>query len=472
MPITTTPSGGPQGEFSTYTPISAQTISTAVSSFTFSNIPTTFTDLVIVLTGGNSRTDASDSLTIRFNSDSGSNYSNTDLFGTSSGAASTRTSSATTMRISSVAGSTNGLNSTSTIHIFNYANTTTYKTAIGRGNITNVEVNARVGLWRSTSPITSVNLLAQEGLANWAVGTTFTLYGIKAATPAPKATGGDLVYTDNTYWYHVFKNSGVFDAKTSMSVDYLVVAGGGAGASDSNGSTGGGGAGGYRTSIGGSQLSVTPIQYAVTVGAGGSAVSIPTSYAGGQGSNGSNSVFSSISATGGGRGAMDRAGGAPGSGGSGGGGGASTYLTGGTGNAGGYSPVEGYAGGNTNGGNGSGGGGGAGGAGSPASGGAGGAGGVGVSNSISGTATFYAGGGGGGYYAINNSGTVAAGGNGGGGAGGAGPANGGNPNTAATNGTANTGGGGGGGGNRVDASGAKYPGGQGGSGIVIVRYAV
>ena len=44
MPITTTPSGGPQGEFSTYTPISAQTLSRAVSSVTFSNIPTTFTD--------------------------------------------------------------------------------------------------------------------------------------------------------------------------------------------------------------------------------------------------------------------------------------------------------------------------------------------------------------------------------------------------------------------------------------------
>ena len=164
----------------TYEPIATHTIATAVSSYTFSSIPSTYTDLVIVLNGGNTRADTSDSLTIRFNGDTGSNYSNTNLEGNGSAASSSRNSSATTMRIADVAANSSGLGSVAIINILNYSNTTTYKTALGRGNVANAYVSARVGLWRSTSAITSVILLAQEGAANWAVGTTFTLYGIKS----------------------------------------------------------------------------------------------------------------------------------------------------------------------------------------------------------------------------------------------------------------------------------------------------
>ena len=82
-------------------------------------------------------------------------------------------------------------------------------------------------------------------------------------------------------------------------------------------------------------------------------------------------------------------------------------------------------------------------------------GGDGLSNSISGTATYYAGGGGGGEI---NGGRTGDGGLGGGGDG--------HVNAAGDNGTANTGGGGGGG----SYTGSYFDGGNGGSGIVIIRY--
>ena len=116
--------------------------------------------------------------------------------------------------------------------------------------------------------------------------------------------------------------------------------------------------------------------------------------------------------------------------------------------AGGGTAGQGFGGGAGTVGSGAGGGGGAGATGTAASAGTNGAGGAGVSNSITGTAVFYAGGGGGARCPGLGTGG-AAGGNGGGGAG---------ASAGGTSGTANTGGGGGG------------NGGLGGSGVVIVRY--
>ena len=61
----------------------------------------------------------------------------------------------------------------------NYSNTTTYKTVLSRGNNASNLVEAFVGLWRSTSAITAIDIKTQSG--NFSIGSTFTLYGIKAA---------------------------------------------------------------------------------------------------------------------------------------------------------------------------------------------------------------------------------------------------------------------------------------------------
>jgi len=217
----------------------------------------------------------------------------------------------------------------------------------------------------------------------------------------------------------------------------LVVAGGGGGGCLG----GGGGAGGFIYS---NAFPVSVSNYTVTVGAGGAG----TTNRAAQGSNGNNSVFGALTAIGGGGAGSYTtltSGKSGGSGGGSGNGGSFGIGTFGQGNNGGAA-VTSYGGG---------GGGGAGTVGTNGNGTTGGAGGAGLSCSISGTATNYAGGGGGGGD------TAGAGGSGGGGAGSI-------NNASPTAGSPNTGGGGGG--SRNANSGLGY-GTNGGSGIVIVRYA-
>lgn len=427
----------------TYVKIASQTLGSAVSSVTFSNIPQNYTDLFLA-TSVKWTGSGDSSFGIRFNSDSGSNYSITRLYGNSSGAGTDRSSNATSSR----GGQLDATNfSANFAHIMNYSNSTTYKTLMWRSNISASTVFTGASLWRSTSAITSIDLGYFDAAGNWASGTTFTLYGIECAK-SPYAEGGDKVYSTGTHWVHEFYYSGTFVPRQNLTADYLVVAGGGAG-----GHAGGGGAGGFRTLT---SQSLTSQSYAVTVGAGGSRyIYNPNT----PGSNGSDSTFNGLTSTGGGRGSTGTY--AASNGGSGGGGNSTAYgggfTTAGTSSPV-TSPVQGYAGGGGGGGLGGGGGGGAGGAGSAQSGDTGGAGGVGASSSITGSSITYAGGGGGGGSGAG------AGGSGGGGAGATGDNN-------ATSGTANTGSGGGG--SRV-SSGSSNTGitGQGGSGIVIVRYAV
>jgi hypothetical protein len=441
MAITTTPSGGPQGEFSTYTPIYSQTLSSATATITFSNIPQTYTDLVLAV---EFTTGTISSGFIQFNGDVSTNYSNTLLNGDGSTAGAYRATSDTAIRYHRAMNGNTGRKS-ATLSIQNYSNTTTYKTLLSRFNNASDVVGATAGLWRSTSPITSIKLW-NGGDYNFDSGATFTLYGIKAAmATSPKATGGDMVTTDGTYWYHTFLSSGTFENGSVTTANVLVVAGGGGGSWNANDrGAGGGGAGGYRANA---SFSFTPgTRYPVVVGAGGAAGNSSVILA----SSGSNSSISTLTTTGGGYGGINTTPG--GSGGSGGGGANSSGSgtnAGGSGNAGGYSPVEGYAGGSAvqnSGGYNGGGGGGSAGVGSNASAydSTGTAGGAGTSNSISGTTVTYAAGGRGGGATMTRSGV----------SGGAGTGNGGE------------------GQGQGSSTGTSYYAGAGGSGIVIVRYAV
>jgi hypothetical protein len=429
---------------STYTPIASVTLSSAQSSVTFSGIPQTYTDLVAVIEG--TATTSLGTIQMRFNGDTGTNYSSTYMWGTGSAAVSDRDSNITTGGCNiGFLGTGRGNN---IINIQSYSNTTTNKTAIVRSSVPGNRVAATVNLWRSTAAVNEVrfNILGGDTFTS---GSTFNLYGVANAsiTNVAKATGGDSVTTDGTYWYHTFRTSGTFTPTQALTADYLVVAGGGAGGKHN---AGGGGAGGMRCTVTGtggsgsleSPLSLTAQAYTVTIGAGGAA----SSASGVQpGASGSNSVFATITSTGGGGGGGEANNGL--AGGSGGGGGANTSTGGAASPSG-----QGFAGANGGGGssgNLSGGGGGASAAGTTGSSG-GGNGGAGRATSISGTSVTYAGGGGGGA----NSGSGGSGGAGGG------------ANAGQNAGTANTGGGGGGG-----NGGAFLPGGNGGSGIVIVRYA-
>ena len=442
------------GAAPTYVKIASQTLASAASSYTFSNVPQGYTDLVLITTSL-SNGGAATKHSIRVNGDSGNNYSTTAIDGSGSAAESWRQSSYITNDLTNYGASTTNttIPITSIANFMSYSNPVIRKTIISRFNSSYGEVTATVANWNSTSPITSITMTASGTSGSFASGSTFTLYGVKAAL-VPKASGGDIIVQDGTYWYHTFRNTGAFVPKQALTCDYLVVAGGGGGGADS---AGGGGAGGVRctvTATGGggsleSALSLTAQVYPVTVGAGGAGGSV----SGNPGTIGSNSVFSSITSTGGGRGGGRNTNNA-GVGGSGGGGAGINSNAGAAGTSG-----QGYAGGTAA--TGGGGGGGAGAVGSNGSSGAGGNGGNGVTTSISGSSVTYAGGGGGGRGDASAGG--ASGGSGGGGQGGAL-----NPGAVGANGATNLGGGGGGGGREF----APGSGGAGGSGLVIVRYPI
>lgn len=158
----------------TYEPISTQTVSgTSTSTITFSSIPQTYTDLVLVSTLSQS---ADVSTVLRFNSDTATNYSSARLRGTGAAADSQRASNGTGIEywFGTLTGFGNVI-----WQIQNYSNTTTYKTAISRNNNTQDWFGASVALWRSTSAISTVTYSMPSGYV--IAGSTFTLYGIKAA---------------------------------------------------------------------------------------------------------------------------------------------------------------------------------------------------------------------------------------------------------------------------------------------------
>jgi hypothetical protein len=165
---------------STYTPIATTTLGTAAASYTFSSISGSYTDLVLIATTNTTGVAGDDDLYMRFNGDTGSNYSWTRLFGNGTSAASSRGTSTVYCRVGNSAGtSATTTFPTTIINIMNYSNATTNKTAISRGNNSAVAAETIVSMWRSTAAITSITILPQT--ANLRIGTTFTLYGIASA---------------------------------------------------------------------------------------------------------------------------------------------------------------------------------------------------------------------------------------------------------------------------------------------------
>jgi hypothetical protein len=162
----------------TYTPIATQTLASAAYTVTFSSIPSTYTDLVLVI---NATTTANTKNPVfRFNSDTGTNYSDIYITGNGSAASSGRDISVNAI-YAGVVGISGGNESTIVCTLQNYANTTTYKTALIRTSSTFSSVYQTVGSWRSTAAINSIDILTLSSGQNWSIGSVFSLYGIAAA---------------------------------------------------------------------------------------------------------------------------------------------------------------------------------------------------------------------------------------------------------------------------------------------------
>jgi hypothetical protein len=157
----------------TYTPISSATLGSSTSSVTFSSIPQTYTDLVVVINDINST--GSFDTNIRFNEDSNANYSRTGLRGSGSTASSFAQTNNSAVILT--ADGSAGYARPAIVNIMNYSNTNTNKTIIDRVNDSANGLSFHVFLWRNTAAINSIQIYSSSTFAS---GATFSIYGIKA----------------------------------------------------------------------------------------------------------------------------------------------------------------------------------------------------------------------------------------------------------------------------------------------------
>jgi hypothetical protein len=158
----------------TYDPIYSTILTATATTITFSSIPQTYTDLIIVKNGTHS---TGVNATLRFNSDSTvGNYGETYMYVSGSTPGSSRDSNQGAFFIDYSSNASS--NVVSYIHIMNYTNTTTYKGMIYKWLDAGQGCIHGGGTWRKTpEAITQIDISG----ATFNVGSTFTLYGIKAA---------------------------------------------------------------------------------------------------------------------------------------------------------------------------------------------------------------------------------------------------------------------------------------------------
>ena len=167
----------------TYTLINSTSLSTTAASVTFSAIPATYDDLALCFSTRDDNAVVDSYVNLRINSDNSSLYSYTRLVGNGSSAASQNQTSLTWAYTAS-----NGASATSNtfgigeFYIPNYRvsqNRQISGFSVGETNATAAQIYAIAWLYRSTTAITSLQIIPYFGTGNFVSGSTFWLYGIK-----------------------------------------------------------------------------------------------------------------------------------------------------------------------------------------------------------------------------------------------------------------------------------------------------
>lgn len=161
----------------TYEQVAYTALGAPAASITFSSIAASWTDLQLVLTGVGS---AAALLQLQFNGDTATNYSSRTMSGNRT--AVSGASLQTQAQIATVNALSTTVPMTFIADIFQYKNTTPYKTVlIQAAEDASASGNTEVlcGLWRNTAAITQVLIKPASG--NLGTGFTAALYGIAAA---------------------------------------------------------------------------------------------------------------------------------------------------------------------------------------------------------------------------------------------------------------------------------------------------
>lgn len=165
---------------STMTPIATVALgNSTTTTITFGSIPSTYTDLILIINAATA-TNTGD-YRLQYNGDTATNYSRTYLSGDGASATSSRNTSRNWQDIDANGYMGTSIDSVAIINIMNYSNTTTFKTTLSRSSRASSGTDANVGLWRSTAAINKIDITNSAASTYFLTGSTFTLYGVKAA---------------------------------------------------------------------------------------------------------------------------------------------------------------------------------------------------------------------------------------------------------------------------------------------------
>jgi hypothetical protein len=154
----------------TYTSIATTTTSGSASSVSLNSF-SGYTDLVLII---NFSLSTNAEVYIRFNGDTNANYARVYMEGNGTSASSAQSNDA--QQINILGRSSQMVN---IVNLMNYSNTSTFKNVVARFSSPSEIVGGEVGLWRSTSAITSITISLSSG--NFTNGSVISLYGITQA---------------------------------------------------------------------------------------------------------------------------------------------------------------------------------------------------------------------------------------------------------------------------------------------------
>lgn len=168
----------------TFVKIASVTVgSGGAATISFTGIPSTYTDLCLKTSARDVSAGSENWIYATFNSDSGSNYTNTVLRGNGSTAASGKASATTSAWVGQTQGTATTSNTftNSEAYIPNYAGSTQKSISadtVEENNATANYMAINAILWTGTAAINSITLTSASG-SNFAQYSTATLYGIK-----------------------------------------------------------------------------------------------------------------------------------------------------------------------------------------------------------------------------------------------------------------------------------------------------
>jgi hypothetical protein len=162
----------------TYIALANYTVAgSAKADITFSSIPATYRDLVLVADNLKTSSAGGENVYMNLNSDNNTgNYSLVTMSGSGSGTNSANRTDGASIILGYNAGPSTTAALSMQVHFMDYSATDKHKTILCRGSNAGVGVMASATRWANTNAITSIKIFAEA--TSFAVGTTFALYGI------------------------------------------------------------------------------------------------------------------------------------------------------------------------------------------------------------------------------------------------------------------------------------------------------